>query len=67
MAYNGNGQLTGITETVDGYSKSTSLHIQQRRHAEYRGHHYARRYPHAHLQLFKRPAHWLDGGLIYGN
>jgi YD repeat-containing protein len=24
MAYNGNGQLTGITETVDGYSKSTS-------------------------------------------
>jgi YD repeat-containing protein len=24
MAYNGNGQLTGITETVDGYSKSTT-------------------------------------------
>lgn len=24
MAYNGSGQLTGITETVDGYSKSTA-------------------------------------------
>lgn len=24
MAYNGSGQLTGITETVDGYSKSTT-------------------------------------------